>query len=689
MNTVLKTFLSMSVSGSLLILALLLGKRFFRDRISRQWQYYIWLAVILRLLLPFGPETSLLGRVYQDADQAIIQAAPFAGPQLPPHVSGDVSAAMPEQEPATACPLRSIGAMAADHIGLIWLAAALGLLLRKVTAYQGFIRYIRAGLVPVSDTEMLDRLSLTAERAGVKKPVELGVNPLVSSPMLVGFFRLCIVLPDADVSEKDFSYIVLHELTHYRRRDLLYKWLVQLTVCLHWFNPLVHWMSREIADACEFSCDEAVLALVGPESAQDYGKTLLDAMAAVGKWGKNPGAVLLGENTKLLKERLGAIVNFRKKSKAARLLTGALTLCVILGAVFVGVYPAAAADSRPVDMPPVAVNKNSSQEGSRSRDYASQAERYYAADSLPLFQIAFSRLDESAQKQWLEKIYTDGDFAFFSVAVDVLDESSSLLTGFAEKAYADEEMAFFSTLTDRMSEAELERWLERALEDGDWAFQSMLYDKLDRNSEFDDRKEKQEKEWEEALAAEYRAAGVSMDGKDYYYQGKLVNIFLDIRSDSSFYTMNMNPKGTVNIRIVRGADNKITGVVQLTDAEIAELLEEDGGVETVPVNLKTVAAGETVALGEYTLSEGDEIRYDITAETGKRMKVYFAKDKQSDTVYWSVNNLRQPGEPLECAADFTVGPPAKPGTYKLYLQAPDGALKNVTGSVSIVPADAS
>ena len=237
MNTVLKTFLSMSVSGGLLILALLLGKRFFRDRISRQWQYYIWLAVILRLLLPFGPEASLLGRVYQDADQAIIQAAPFAEPQLPPHVSGDVPAAMPEQEPATASPLRNIGAMAADHIGLIWLAVALGLLLRKVTAYQGFIRYIRAGLVPVSDTEMLDRLSLSAERAGVRKPVELGVNPLVSSPMLIGFFRPCIVLPDADVSEKDFSYIVLHELTHYRRRDLLYKWLVQLTVCLHWFNP--------------------------------------------------------------------------------------------------------------------------------------------------------------------------------------------------------------------------------------------------------------------------------------------------------------------------------------------------------------------------------------------------------------------------------------------------------------------
>ena len=54
MNMVLKLFLSMSCSGALLILVLLLGKRFLKDKISRQWQYYIWLIVIMRFLLPFG-----------------------------------------------------------------------------------------------------------------------------------------------------------------------------------------------------------------------------------------------------------------------------------------------------------------------------------------------------------------------------------------------------------------------------------------------------------------------------------------------------------------------------------------------------------------------------------------------------------------------------------------------------------
>ena len=132
----------------------------------------------------------------------------------------------------------------------------------------------------------------------------------------------------------------------------------------------------------------------------------------------------------------------------------------------------------------------------------------------------------------------------------------------------------------------------------------------------------------------------------------------------------------------------------MAEAEVIELLgdmddpDDKTGVAIIPVDFKTVAAEETIFLGEYTLSDGDEILYDISAKMGNRMKVFFAKDNQEDVAYWSVNNLRQPGEPLKCIADFTVEPPMA-GTYRLYLQAPDGALGTVRGSVSIVSADAS
>ena len=851
MNTVLKIFLSMSFSGSLLILALLLGKKFLKNKISRQWQYYIWLVVILRLLLPFGPEISLLGNTYQMVDQAITQAAPLPSRQPEINTPGDSLAPAadleqsnenvnsPSEDLTAVRPLQDIGMLFVDHVWLAWLVAALALLIRKVTTYQGFMRYIHAGLTPVSDIELLDRLSIAAEQAGIKKPIELCINPLISSPLLTGFFRPCIVLPNADISEKDFRYIVRHELTHCKRRDMFYKWLVQVTVCLHWFNPLVYLMSREVTKACEFSCDEAVLTKMGRDHAQDYGKTLLDAMAAVGKYGENLAAVTLSENKQLLKERLGAIMNFKRKSTAIRILTGALTLCMMLGAAFVGVYPTAAAKSpnsvtaekstpsqtgqltemetlsikgtayylvqneaqlRAIGTGKYGMEQNYMQQadielssdewtpigtwenpftgtftgngfeikgltmtdpnatiiglfgvaknahiynvtlrdcdiasagknvsgklvgavlaigqGSRSYDNFvypketganresdfSQIERYYKAGSLPLFQIAFPRLDGEEQLAWLEKIYADGDIAFFSAAVRGLAANSSVLTSFAEKVYEDANIAFFSTLADCMDETELELWLNRALEDGKWNFQSMLFDKLDRNDEFDELKDEKEKEWARAQMAEYEKAGVTMDDeKTYYYQGRMVNIFLDIRKEGSFYTLNMNPAGTVNIKITRDANSNITGVVYMTESEVTELLEdmsddEDDWKETaggkawyplvIPVNYETMADGEIIWLGEYTLSAGDRIWYDVSAETGNGLQVGFAKPGDTDlnTTYYSVTNIRQEEEALKCTSGFIFGTPVKPGTYKLFLRATDGALGNVKGGISI------
>ena len=786
MNTILKIFLSMSFSGALLILVLLLGKGFLKDKISRQWQYYIWIVVILRLLLPFGPETNLLGKTSQALDRAMNQAS-FPGQQFLPDVPEAVSvpgadlardgesANHPEENLTAAHPLREAGELLTSYIWLIWLLVSLVLLVRKVTVYQSFVRYIRDGLTPVSDLEMLDRLSVIAEGEGVKSPVELGVNPLISSPMLIGFFRPCIVLPASEYREKDFRYIVLHELTHYKRRDMFYKWLVQVTVCLHWFNPFVHLMSREITKACEFSCDEAVLAKAGDGSARDYGKTLLDAMAAVGKHMETPGAVTLSENKQLLKERLSSIIAYKKASKTAGMATAALTLGVIFGAAFLGIYPVAAAgvpnsadtqkaSSSQPDYPQPSGNAGQGNFSSDNQAYPrkegilmykqgmgkayykavgeepgqtagedpdqtageplSETERYYAADSLPMFQIAFSHLDEEAQGKWLDKIYADNRIAFWGAAVGLLEEDCALIRRYAEKTYGDGSIAYFSALAMHMSDSTLEEWLDRALEDENRTFQSALHNALGRDEEYDKQEEKWEKEWEEARIAEYGAAGVTIDGKNYYYQGQLVNIFLDIRADKSFYTLDRNPAGCVNIRIIRDADDKISGVSYMTDEEAARLFEDDedeeniteddaeeadadgadaedadensddwketaGGriwhPQVIPVDFGSIKDGDVVWLGEYTLSEGDRIWYAVSAETGNGMQAGFAEsgDTLLNTVYYAVQNQRQTGENLECIASITLKPPVKPGTYQLFLRATEGDLGNVKGSVSI------
>lgn len=540
MNTVFKLFLSMSFSGAALILALLAGKRFWRDKISRQWQYYIWLVVILRLLLPFAPERNLMATACQAVEQALSGTTLSVLPQpmtdtedadVPVSVwtpgSVTVDNALQEDENADnpapdfkdAAHLSSGNENVGDYIWLVWLAVVSGLLIRKITMYQSFVRYVKDGCSPVNDIAMLERFSDAATQTGIKKPVELCVNPLVSSPMLIGFFHPCIVLPGTEISEKDFHYIALHELTHHKRRDILYKWLVQVTVCLHWFNPMVYRMRREITRACEFSCDAAVLAKVGKDHAPEYGKTLLDAMAAVRTYRENFGAVTLSENKQLLKERLVAVMNVRKKSKAVVMLTGVMTLCLIFGAAFMGVYPAAAAqpDSTKEHRSSPAEAGNAADNNGQT-PIALQAEQYYEAGSFPMFLIAFSRMDEEAKGAWLNRIYADGQFMFLGAVASQLETDSAHIQQIAEKAYADDSVIFFSVVVKRMSEKTLKAWLDRAQADGKFAFQSILFDLLD-DEKLDAMEEELEKQDETARKQEYLEHGIVSDQnlKTFYY----------------------------------------------------------------------------------------------------------------------------------------------------------------------------
>lgn len=600
-----KTILSMSLSGAALISVLFLGRRFWKGKLGRQWQYYIWMIVVLRLLLPFGPEVSLLGKVYQDADRAVVKMMQeerqvgLDNGQSPKQSSerdtvqrigqyseqSTVQKNLPFSEQNAEKSGMENGEKAAPtgkHLWAVWLAVACGMLIRKISMYQSYIKYVKSGAAPVDDMALLNQLAMTAQELGIGRPVELCANPLVASPMLVGYFQPCIILPDASVSEKEFRWIAMHELTHYRRRDIVYKWLVQLAVCLHWFNPLVYVMSREIDRACEFACDEAVIGKAGHDHAKDYGETLLKAMVAAGTHKEPFAVVTMSANKELLKERLFAIMNGGKKTKRAGIIMAGLTVCIALGAVFIGVYPAVAAEPDSVvhaDKTGVAESDSSKAPALSATDKvledekeasAAEIEAYYKNRSLPMFYIAFGQLDEKEQEMWLNRIYEDRNHQFFSVSIWQLDADSPLIQALAEKFYTENDIAFFSALADRqMTDKELEGWLERALADDKWDFQSMLYDRLHQ----DEEKNELDKALEEEQLVQYQAVGVTRNGKNYYYEGQLVNIFLDIHMPNrSFFTLDMNPAGTVNIRIVRSADGQVTGVTYMTETEVKELL---------------------------------------------------------------------------------------------------------------------
>ena len=199
MTGVLRTAASLSLSGSLVIAAILLLRPLVRGRVSARWQYYVWLVALARLLMPAAPEGSLMGTLFREAraSPAVVESLPGPGPaesgtDLP------ASPALPGTEAAPDLP------DAAQWLATGWLAAALVLLVRKATAYQSYVRCLRAGGRAVDDPAVLEALAALGREAGVRRPVELLICPLAASPVLIGWVRPCIVLPSEDLTEEAF-----------------------------------------------------------------------------------------------------------------------------------------------------------------------------------------------------------------------------------------------------------------------------------------------------------------------------------------------------------------------------------------------------------------------------------------------------------------------------------------------------
>lgn len=341
MSGLLYMILTMSLAGSLLAAVLLLGESMWGRRMRLSWQYYLWLIVFARLLIP----VSILAPAPDLPELQVQAAAADPGQQL----SADVD--LPGLPAAPAAPAYADWLAAVEGrseeawpqvlvqvLALVWIGGAVGLAVQRLTAYRSFVRCLRAGMEPVADTELLDCAADLAGQLHIRQPVEICVNPLASSPMLIGWKQPCIVFPELPDSRKEFECSVLHELVHWKRCDHIYKWIVQAAVCVHWFNPLIHYVCKRTSRLCELSCDEQVMHILGRGGTAAYGAALLNAMAGVHSCRAASGTLELSENKRLLKERLERMGEHTSRKPYGFVLTALLSACLLFCAACSRVY---------------------------------------------------------------------------------------------------------------------------------------------------------------------------------------------------------------------------------------------------------------------------------------------------------------------------------------------------------------
>ncbi|WP_446923406.1 M56 family metallopeptidase, partial [Listeria monocytogenes] len=111
-----------------------------------------------------------------------------------------------------------------DYIWVAWLVIFLLTFIYRIASYRNFKKYVFSGARRVDDLEQLDILAETIEELNIKRPVELMINPLISSPIFLGLKKNVIVIPDETFSNVELHYIFKHELVHCKRKDMYYVW---------------------------------------------------------------------------------------------------------------------------------------------------------------------------------------------------------------------------------------------------------------------------------------------------------------------------------------------------------------------------------------------------------------------------------------------------------------------------------
>ena len=340
------SLLVMTISGSVIAL-LLMGLRYtVLRKMPSTVYYYAWLLVLLRFALP------LPGLVPASAAEKV--NTPAAIPAVYSEMNDQEIAQMNTQavsefeqtDVAKTVPVESqIAINAAEtkemtvtetapkaSLSIDWKSPALWL---SVWAVGAFISLAVTGISYLKFSFNLKRNLIEPDsftravyaKIPGEKPA-LYFSDSVRPPMMLGLLKPKIVLPMREYNEELLQNILRHELTHYRRFDMLYKWASVVILSLHWFNPISWLVRKELNRACEMSCDEMLLRSMNKEQKQSYGNTLLMMAASTGL----PSAVVattFATEKRNLKERLNQIMNYKKSR--TRLIAAGLAVALLTG----------------------------------------------------------------------------------------------------------------------------------------------------------------------------------------------------------------------------------------------------------------------------------------------------------------------------------------------------------------------
>ena len=272
MYDIFKTVLILSLFGFGITALLLLLKPITAKRLPARWQYCVWVALLISMVLPTyklipKKEAQKLSIVPQNQTvQTETQPQEENNPDTV--VTYDTPIEYREVNLSSKIQIRLF-----DLIAYIWGTGVLIFSLVVIISYFRFLCHKNKNAVKISDNKIFSEVK---KELKIKRRIRLKASSDIGSPMLVGILFPTVYIPCREIPDNNMRMVLLHELTHYKRKDLLVKWFAILVNAVHWFNPLCYLACAALSEACEVSCDMSVTKNMSEDEQKLYMQTILN-----------------------------------------------------------------------------------------------------------------------------------------------------------------------------------------------------------------------------------------------------------------------------------------------------------------------------------------------------------------------------------------------------------------------------
>ncbi|HFU7058111.1 TPA: M56 family metallopeptidase [Bacillus cereus] len=328
-----------SIMASILVGLILCIKVLFRNKLTPRWQYMLWIILIIRLVLPWSPDSSYSiysVLTYKNDDASISSRNPVAiiltKERMQELKNIDDTKVLTKEDTYTSSSTQTAQANKTQTYNnekqeektvpfytifiYIWLTGVILLSFATFIMNRRLLLYIKKQPV-ITDEKIVRIFENCKQSMSVQRAIPLLVAGKLSSPTVFGFIRPKLLLSSVHLKildEQQLRYIFYHELAHIKRRDVGVNWIMHGLLILNWFNPILWYAYSCMREDQELACDALALTCINSDEQIAYGHTIISLLEHYSGYYQVPSVANFSKNKRMLKRRILMIKKFKKNS---------------------------------------------------------------------------------------------------------------------------------------------------------------------------------------------------------------------------------------------------------------------------------------------------------------------------------------------------------------------------------------